>query len=84
MIGDLKAGALFNRGDDAFDEAAGDGGHGAAALAADVLVMLAGGLVAGLAVAEVDLFHRAVALELADGPVDRGEVGSQPAGLKAG
>ena len=54
MPGDLEPGAPLDRRGGRLDEAAGDGRDRPAALASNVLVVLAGSLDAGLPVAEVD------------------------------
>jgi hypothetical protein len=72
--GDLEPGAPLNRRGGRLDEAAGDGRDRPAALASNVLVVLARSLEAGLSVSEVDPNHRPLVLEPAQRPEHRREV----------
>jgi hypothetical protein len=74
MARDLIAGAPLNRRQHLADESAGHGGDGAAALAADVLVMLPGDLVSRLAVVELHPLDRSLLLQTGQGAKHRREV----------
>jgi hypothetical protein len=60
---DAIAGALFEQARVGLDGTALHCFHGAAAIADEMVVVIAGGLVTGLTVAEVDFARHAVALE---------------------
>jgi hypothetical protein len=72
--GDLKPRAPLDRRGRRLYEAAGDGRDRPAALASNVLVVVAGSLEAGLPVSELDPNHRPLVLEAAQRPEHRREV----------
>jgi hypothetical protein len=78
MTADLVPGPALYGGQDLTHQAARHRGDRAAILAPDVLVMLAGRLVASLAVVELDPFDRALILEATERPKHGGEVRLQP------
>src|SRR6476620_2629835 len=77
--GDDEAGRLLHAGDDAAHRAARDLPHHAAALAAHVLVVVARGLVALLAVPQLHAPHDALVLQPRQRAEDRREVGPHAA-----
>jgi hypothetical protein len=74
VVPDPVAGSLLEPARVGFHRTAGHGFNSAARLAYEVIVMLAGGLVAGPAVGELDLARFTFTLQPPSGPEDRREV----------